>query len=157
MIDPSADTSPIFLSFRRDDAGHATALYDELEGRFRAAVLFDFLFDPADWVGELIETVRRSALVVALIGTKWLDTLTERRTSGETFSDAVHIELLAALRHEVPVLAVLVDDASLPTPSELPPELSPLADTSSVRLRDASWRQDLDAVVEAIERYRLAP
>lgn len=114
-----SDTSPIFLSLRRDDTAHALRLYHALEGRLVESEFFDFLVDPVDWVGELIETVRHSALVVALIGAQWLDMLTERSSSGETFSDAVHIELLAALRYDVPLLAVLVNDAALPTPSEL--------------------------------------
>ena len=151
------DRRPIFLSFRQHDSRvQAVRLYKDLRLRPGDEVIFDFLFDPVDWVGQLIETVRRSALILVLIGPKWLEILTERSAHGETFSDAVHIELLAAFQHRVPLLAVLVEGASPPTPSSLPPEVSQLADMPSVRLRASSWQQDLDGIVEAIERYRLA-
>jgi hypothetical protein len=149
------DRPELFLSFRRDDTyGEAMRLYDALRIQRPGEVVFDYLYDPVDWVGALIEKGRGSALVLVLMGTKWLDTLMERHTSGGSFADPVHIELLAALRHRVPLLAVLVDGASLPPASSLPPELSALADIPSVRLRSSSWRQDFDSLVEAIERYR---
>jgi hypothetical protein len=155
--DDRTDQPPIFLSFRDSDTrGPAVHLYQDLKRRLRGDVIFDFLFDPVDWVGELIETVRRSALVLVLIGPKWLDILDERRAHGETFGDAVHIELLAAFEQKVPVVAVLVEGASLPTPTSLPPELLPLVDVLSVPLRSSCWQQDLDAIVDAIERYGLA-
>lgn len=151
------DSRPVFLSFRDEDTHvEAKRLCRALEERLRGQVFFDFLFDPVDWVGDLIETVRGSRVVLVLIGTKWIDLLAERRASGRTFSDPVHIELLAALRHDVPLLAVLIGDVSLPTPSSLPPELSALAQVPSVRMRDSYWQRDVETLVEAIERHRVA-
>jgi hypothetical protein len=151
-----ADQPPIFISFRRDDTyPDAIHLYDALRMQGPKEAFFDYEYDPVDWVGALIEKGRGSALVLVLIGPKWLDILIERHAFDEGFSDPVHIELLAALRNQVPLLAVLVQGASLPTASSLPPELSALADIPSVRLRrDSSWQQDFDALVEAIEHYR---
>jgi hypothetical protein len=155
--DDRTDERPIFLSFRDDDARrHAVRLYKALSGRLSCELIFDFLFDPVAWVGELIDTVRRSAVVLVLIGPKWLDILSERRARGESFSDAVHVELLAAFQHKVPLLVVLVEDTSAPTPASLPPELLPLIAAPSVRVRSSCWQPDLDAIVEAIERSRSA-
>jgi hypothetical protein len=152
------DRPPIFLSFRREDTSFfATRLYEALRIQTPHEPLppgFDYLVDPVDWVGELIEKGRGSTIVLVLIGPKWLDILTERNTSDGGFSDPVHIELLAALRHRVPLLAVLVDGASLPTASSLPLALSQLADIPSVPFRHSSWQEDFDSLVEAIERYR---
>jgi hypothetical protein len=143
----------IFLSFRREDTlGGAHLLFNAVRDRFPDQVFFDYDVKRVDWVGELIETVRRSSLVLILIGPRWIEILAERRTSGQTFSDAVHIELLAALRYEIPLLAVLMDDALLPTSTSLPPELSPLAQIPSVPLRQSYWQRDLDGLVEAIDR-----
>jgi hypothetical protein len=151
------DQRPIFLSFRSGDSQVlAVSLYHALTDRLNQTVMFDFLFDPVDWVGELIETVRRSALVLVLIGPKWLDILSERRESGETFSDAVHIELRAATHHAIPLLAVLVDGATLPAPSSLPQDLIHLADMPSVAVRTSSWQQDVAQLVQAIQQHRLA-
>jgi hypothetical protein len=129
-------------------------LYDALRIERPKQGVFDYIYDPADWIGELIEKSRGSAIVLVLMGTKWLDALMERHTAGESFFDPVHIELLTALRHQVPLLAVLVEGASLPTASSLPPELAALADIPSVRLRNSTWREDFDSLVEAVERYR---
>jgi hypothetical protein len=100
--------------------------------------------------------VRRSTLVLVLIGARWLEILVERRAAGQAFSDSVHIELLAAIRYEVPLLGVLVQHASMPKSSSLPTELSPLATIPSVCLRATSWRKDVHALREAIERHRAA-
>jgi TIR domain len=149
------DSRPVFLSFRREDTeARAKRLCAALTERLRDRdqVLFDFLDDPVDWVGELIETVRRSRIVLVLIGAVWTESMAERRS----FSDPVHIELEAALRHEIPLLAVLMEAASLPKPASLPPGLSVIAQIPSVRLRASYWQRDLDALVEAIERHGLA-
>jgi hypothetical protein len=132
------------------------SLNEALQHRLPGQVIFDYALNPVDWVGELIETVRRSELVLVLMGPRWLDALSERIAAGTAFSDAVHIELLAALRYDVPLIAVLVEDSSLPTPSSLPAELSPLADVTSVRLRHSDWETDLDTLVEEIERNRVS-
>jgi hypothetical protein len=153
--DDRTDQPPIFLSFRRHDAhDYALRLYEALSDRLSGELIFDFYFDPVAWVGELIDTVRRSALVLVLIGPKWLDVLTERRAHGESFSDAVHVELLAAFKHKVPLLVVLVEGTSAPAPTSLPPDLWQLVDAPTVRVRGSCWQPDLDAIVEAIERYR---
>jgi len=145
----------IFLSFRRvDTLTQAFALSDSLSRRLPGGVFFDFAINPADWVGELIEIVRKSALLLLLIGPKWLDVLAERRDRGDVFSDFVYVELRAAFENRVPLLIVLVDDTLPPAPSLLPPELSQLVDVPSVPLRTAYWEQDVAGIIDSIGRHR---
>jgi hypothetical protein len=53
------------------------------------------------------------------------------------------------------VVPVLVDRAELPTPDDLPEPLRPLAQRQAVALRDATWHQDVDALVRRLEGEEL--
>jgi hypothetical protein len=55
----------------------------------------------------------------------------------------------------VRVVPVLVDRAELPTPGDLPEALRPLAQRQAVALRDATWHQDVDALVRRLEGEEL--
>jgi hypothetical protein len=72
-----ADGAPIFISYRRSDAGgHARALHEYLSGRFGDARIF---FDRSTIEGGDVfpETIRngveRCAVLIALIGPGWLE------------------------------------------------------------------------------------
>jgi hypothetical protein len=69
--------------------------------------------------------------------------------------DYVRREVGAALAAGVRVVPVLVDRAELPTPEDLPDALRPLAQRQAVALRDATWHQDVDALVRRLEGEEL--
>jgi hypothetical protein len=50
---------------------------------------------------------------------------------------------------------VLVDRAELPAPDDLPKPLRPLATRQAVTLRDATWHQDVDALIRRLEGEEL--
>jgi hypothetical protein len=153
---PGTETeAPIFLSFRRSDTqGYAVSLESELSRRYgRDSRFFDYDYSPVGSMRALSEVVRSSTLVLVVIGPDWSRILNERFAHGGGSSDAVSLELQAALRYDVPLLAVLVGGASSPEHGSLPAPLGPLADIPRARLRDAHWESDLDALVHQIERW----
>jgi hypothetical protein len=65
--------------------------------------------------------------------------------------DFVHLEVQAALRRDIQVIPVLVEDAVMPGADELPPGLAGLARRNAHELSDARWSYDTDRLIEAIE------
>ena len=62
-------------------------------------------------------------------------------------------EIAVALARNIPVIPVLVDDAEMPSPQDLPTELRPLVRRSWLELRDESWQQGLARLISALEHF----
>jgi hypothetical protein len=148
----------IFLNYRRSDsAPRAYRLYDGLVARFGADRVFMDIDDipPGVDFTQTVETALDDcAVVLALIGSNWLDTTDEigRRRLDQP-GDPVRRELEAALAREgVPVIPVLLEQTEMPAPGELPESLAPLARRNAVQLPDQHWRLALDALCADLEK-----
>lgn len=146
----------IFLSYRRDDsAAHAGRLYDGLVARFGARNVFQDVtaIEPgADFVMRLEEALASADAALVLIGPRWLDAAGpdgSRRLDEP--DDYVRREVAAALGAGRRVVPVLVGGAAMPAPAELPDDLRGLAQRQGVVLSDASWREDVAALVRRLE------
>jgi hypothetical protein len=158
----------IFLNYRRSDsAPRAYRLYDGLVARFGADRVFmdiDDIPPGVDFKRIVDAALDDCAVVLALIGSNWLDTADEdgRRRLDQP-GDPVRRELEAALAREgLPVIPVLFEQTEMPEPGELPESLAPLARRNAVQLPDLHWRLAFDALcaeLEKIERLdaRAAP
>lgn len=137
----------IFINYRHQDMPFAAmTLYRELRGRFGQENIF---FDE----GSLRPGMRfpeeiRSHLTdgagafLALIGPRWLSTMITHRQQGDLDYVAKEIEL--ALQNSWTVIPVLVDDASLPDPLQLPPAIRALPDCQAARLRQMNLDDDVE-------------
>src|SRR3954465_13609402 len=112
----------IFISYRRaDSAGHAGRLVDQLKTRFGDQVFFDVdSIKPGANFHEVIEdTFTKCGAVVVLIGKR----RPERDAGMPRFGDEQDVitqEIRLALGSKLPILPVLVDNASMPGASQLP-------------------------------------
>jgi SIR2-like domain len=93
--------------------------------------------------------------VVAVIGPQWVSLADERGRrmvldSGD--EDVLRIEIETALRDRALLVPVLVDDASMPIRETLPRPFRPLTGLEAATLRNASWDQDVESLVEDLER-----
>lgn len=146
----------IFLSYRRSDtSGHAGRLADALEARYgRDAVFRDVesiqagaLFDEA--IDRALADCR---VFLPLVGDQWLDsTGPDGRRRLDDPADFVRREVAAALRREVPVIPVLLEGATMPPASALPPALRALARHQALELSESRWDYDVQRLVEAID------
>lgn len=75
------------------------------------------------------------AVVIALIGEKWLPKLEERRSREEV--DHVALELEVALEFKTAIIPVLVDGAGMPAESRLPEPLRGLSNIAALQLNAA--------------------
>jgi hypothetical protein len=70
----------------------------------------------------------------------------------ENPADFVRVEIEAALARDMRVIPVLVEDAKMPSPDELPHGLVPFTLKNALRLRGVWWREDVDGLLLALER-----
>jgi hypothetical protein len=147
----------IFLSYRRSDTeGEAGRLADGLRLSLgRRFVFRDVVsISPGDRFDAVIDKqLAASDVVLALIGSTWLEELNRRITQKGT--DYLRLELVTALNAGKRVIPVLLRGAALPPPSELPEDVRPITKCHAITMRDESWTADVDRLVESIGRpYR---
>ena len=142
------DTAKVFVNYRRRDApGSAGRLHDDLARRLgRDAVFRDVSMEPGrDFVDEISAAAGTCNAFLAVIGPRWLSIT--GKDGGRRLDDPgdyVRFEIETALRRDdVIVIPVLVEDAEMPSPEELPPSLRELARLNACQMRDASWEHDL--------------
>jgi hypothetical protein len=151
----AAGVSRIFLSYRKDDAGFAAAsIAHGLDERFGPGTVFhdnSSLRAGTIYPTAIREALRRCGILVALIGPSWLtlaDTNGRRRIDNP--KDWVRIELHTAFERGIPVVPLLLDDAVLPSPNELPPDIGGLAVSQTCQVRGSHFGHDLDGLADQL-------
>lgn len=121
----------VFISYRRNDTLAFTGrLHDKLTDRFGPGQVFmDFDNIPfgADFREHLNVSLEKCDVLLAVIGPNWTGKSADgnkNRISDPT--DFVRLELQVALEREIPIIPVLVGNATMPTEKELPTDLEPL-------------------------------
>lgn len=142
----------IFISHRRRDSSYeTTAIYEELESHFGPDTVFmdvDTIPAGVDFRRYLHDAVSRANAVLVVIGRDWLvDRQGNRRL--EDPRDFVRIEVEAALQRGIPVIPILVGEARMPSPDELPASIRGVAYCQCVQVRP---RPDFQADVRRLVR-----
>jgi uncharacterized membrane protein YhaH (DUF805 family) len=147
----------IFISYRRgDDQAAAGFLYDRLLQHFDREQLFmdvDAIEPGVDFVKALDEQVAACIAFIAVIGPRWLNA---RNNDGnprlDNPRDYVRVEIESALKRDIRVIPVLVDGASMPRPSDLPPSLQALARRNAVEIAHHRFAADCDDLARRIKQ-----
>ena len=153
-----AEGPSVFLCYRRDDSFDAThRLYEQLSARFgEKAVIMDIDTIPPgeDFRAFLEKAVARCSVMLAIIGDHWVkikDDKGKRRLDQRM--DYVRFEIATALDMKKPVIPVLVGQASMPCPEDLPRELRDLAFLHAAELRSArDYRHHVDRLMERVQQ-----
>jgi hypothetical protein len=143
----------VYVSYRRTDAGYAGRLYDELAERFgpeHVLIDVDWIEPGADWSEKLMEVVESSSAVIAVIGPGWADDDGRRRLNMS--GDSVRHELATALKGSTSVFPVLVGGGTLPSSSELPPDLAPLQGLDAREIDNQDWVSGVEGLITTLER-----
>ena len=148
----------IFISYRRDDSeGHAGRLFEDLCDRFgKESVFMDVAgIEPGrDFRRAIEQQVASCGVLLAVIGKDWLavtDESGKRRLDDP--NDFVRLETANALKRDIPVIPVLVQQASMPHAEQLPEDLKDLAFRNSVELTHARWSSDVALLITALQRH----
>jgi hypothetical protein len=146
----------VFISYRRrETAGHAGRLYDRLAEHFGdERVFMDVRMEPGvDFVEQIDDAVTNCDALLSLIGAQWLDM---RDTHGRRRLDDPHdfarLEVESALARDVKVIPVLLQDAKMPEPEDLPESLQPLARRHAIELSDERWDYDVGRLLDVLDR-----
>ncbi len=146
----------IFLSYRRRDSNVlAFMIAKRLQARFGPSCVFfdhESINPGAGWRSRIDGALRRSRVVIAVIGPHWGEELRDRMKPGDRpGEDWVRHELETALQRGLPVVSLLVDDAQMPPRDEFGPGLAALPEHQSFRLRTGpELERDLDALIRSL-------
>ena len=148
----------IFISYRRDDTeGEAGRLFDDLTRTFGGKSVFMDVTDikpGIDFRKVIDDNVATCGVLLAVIGPAWT-TITgdagERRLDDP--NDFVRLEIASALARDIAVIPVLVHDARMPHPDQLPDNLKDLAFRNSVEIAHTRWNSDVQLLIDALRQY----
>lgn len=139
----------IFISYRRKDTGQlAGRLLDWISLRFPKSRVFidvESIQPGLDFATVIDMSVRDSDVFLAIIGSNW-NTL--KRTAEDP--DYYVLEIRTALQHDVRVVPVLADGATMPDESDMPTEIRDLARKQGVRLAQESFKSDVSRLLDFI-------
>jgi hypothetical protein len=150
----------VFINYRRDDTGDVAArLAADLE-RLGVSVFMNraLLTERSSWETETREAIQRSRMFFILFGRSWLsaDGTTGLRRLDHPY-DFVRKEIELALSSNKSILLILVDGASFPPSSELPPRLTDLNLRQAYPLRSEDWAKGMDGIATILEAYKVLP
>jgi hypothetical protein len=145
----------IFISYRRSQEANAIRLYAHLSKRFGAHRVFrdDATIRPGeDYAERIMSEVSKCGIMLALIGPDWLGTTAvTRRKPINRPEDWVRREIEAALQENAWIVPVLVDEAKMPRPRDLPQSLRPFAWRHAYTLSPASFDRDVERLIQELE------
>ena len=148
----------VFISYRRDDsAGHTGRIYDSVAARFGEAQIFmdvDHIEPGQDFVQVIEDAVSSCNVLIAIIGRDWV-TIRGRTTRRlDDPQDFVRLEIGTALKQNILVIPVLVQEASMPRKQDLPDDLTGLVRRNALAISDLRWRHDVDRLIKVLDSER---
>jgi TIR domain len=151
------DLRLLFVCYRRDDTQDAAdRLHERLVQTYGAERVFmdaDNVPLGVNFVRYISEQLRQCGVVLVMIGRNWskvTDEAGHRRLDDP--ADHVRVEIKTALGLGVPVIPLLVQDASMPRANELPEDIRDLAFQNGMPLPRAFWGQSVDKLLRALDR-----
>lgn len=148
----------VFINYRREDTqGTAWALYMKLDERLGTEnVFFDYgtLQPGMQWFDQIKSHLGQVGAVVVLIGRNWMPSLTSHLQRGDEDTVVKEIDLALQIGPRVTLIPVLVDDAELPDPRDLPLSLRALLSFQAERLRAKYLPFDIDHLIERLAEVR---
>ncbi len=152
----------VFISYRRSDAAYpASWLFDLLVARYGRDRVFkdvDSISPGENFAEAIAAAVQSCTVLLAVIGRHWLTAAAEdggRRL--DDHGDFVRMEIELALRQNVRVIPVLVDEARLPRAGELPPGLGELSRRQAIELGPHQFKADTMRFLTALDHALATP
>jgi hypothetical protein len=156
----------IFISYRRDDApGDARGIYERLGRSFGEGKVFmdvDQLLAGQRFDRELDKALAECDVLIAVIGSRWMDLLSECTQHGKR--DYVRDEIAAALQREIIVIPVMMGREAnmppLPRAQDLPENIRDLVLYQKHNIAHESFGRDaahLIAALQSLLRERRGP
>ena len=144
----------IFISYRRDDsAGYVGRIHEHLKKHFNSNQVFMDVttIRPGEPFPEVIrQALNECNVLIAVIGRSWLtisDPNTGRRRLDDP-DDYVRTEVATALKRNIRLIPVLVDNAPMPNATALPQDLSDLSYKNAVEINNQNFDEQIKGLIE---------
>ncbi|CAN5282628.1 hypothetical protein BH23BAC1_BH23BAC1_09940 [soil metagenome] len=147
----------IFISYRRQDAaGEAGRLADSLKHYFNDDQIFmdvETIEPGVDFVEVISKAVSSCDVLLAVIGPRWLSIAhSDGKRRLDDPDDFIRLEIATALKRNIRVVPVLVNDASMPSADQLPEELASLVRRQAHEISNSRWKYDTDQLIATLEK-----
>ena len=147
--------SGIFISYRRSDsAGHTGRLADDLSKQLDGQALFrdiEAIEAGVDFVQALERAVTACNVMLVIIGPNWASAaLADGKKRLFETGDFVRMEIEAALGRDIRVIPVLVGDAQMPGPADIPDTMAALLRRNAYSISDRRWQYDVSQLVDIL-------
>jgi hypothetical protein len=138
----------VFISYRRETAsGEARALFNDLVDQLGKGSVFmdvDSIALGRDFRSILQKTLGTCDLMLVIIDKDWAAVKDEKgKIRLENPGDYVRLEIEAALKRDIVVAPVLVKGAQMPSPEQLPGEISDLTYRNAFEISFSRWESDV--------------
>jgi hypothetical protein len=151
----------IAISYRRSDTSAMSGrIFDRLAAHYgRHSVFMDVDNIPIgiDFRAHIGETLRRTDIVLAIIGAGWMGARDDGEPRIREESDPVRVEIETALSRGAPIIPVLVDGAKMPDAAALPQSFGTFAFLNAAEV--ATGREfdgQIGRLIAAIDRAAAA-
>jgi hypothetical protein len=147
----------IAISYRRSDSSAVTGrIFDRLVARYgKESVFMDIDNIPfgTDFRAHIQAVLRRTDVLIVVIGPRWLGTDAAGSVRMSKESDPVRTEVEAALAQNLLLIPVLVDGATMPDSAALPASLNGLAFLNAAEVATGrDFHPHVDRLIAAIDR-----
>ena len=155
---PSAnEPGRIFICYRREDTpAEAGRLSEGLTQSFgEERVFFDIDSVPLamNFVTYIADQLQQCPVMLVVIGRGWNTIADERGVRRlDDPADQVRVEIATALRLKVPVIPILVQNASMPRATDLPEDIRDLAFHNGTKLAPEFWREGVERLFRELDR-----
>jgi hypothetical protein len=128
----------ITISYRREDSGVIVGrIFDRLVAHYGTDTVFrdiDNIPPGIDYRKHINEALSSTDILLVIVGPDWAGKTPDGSTRIADPTDLVRIEVEVALKKDVPVVPVLVANATMPRPSELPDALQDFAYRNAIKV-----------------------
>ena len=146
----------VFVAYRRE-CGHAALALARSLRRGGQQVFRDIegLRGGDVWAETVRAAIEKANALMVLIDRSWNAAGSGKRDPRLwTENDPLRIEIQHAIKHGIPLIPVLIDDAPMPQPTELPQDIRTLCGRHALRLRHTEFETDVQRIALDIERVR---
>lgn len=151
MDEPQESKDQIFICYRRDDSAWVTGrIYDRLVQKFGEEAVFkdiDSIPLGKNFKQYIDSIIGKCTVVIVVIGDQWLDS-----NRIDDPNDYVRLEIESALRRDIPVIPLLVQNASMPPEEVLPQSLRELRYRHGIPIsNDPHFHVDMNRLIKSLE------
>jgi TIR domain/WD domain, G-beta repeat len=143
----------ISISYRRADSEAMTGrIFDRLAAHYGREAIFrdiDNIPPGIDFRVHINDMLRKTNILLAVIGPNWLGARSGTSDRIQEESDAVRVEIETALRRRTPLIPILIGTTTMPSTDQLPPSLKDFAFRNAVRVDTG---QDFDYHMDRLIR-----